>query len=50
MSMTKSFTGTLAEMLVAEGALDDTLLVSDIIPELEPSAFGDRRPCGRSWT
>jgi ABC-type transport system involved in cytochrome c biogenesis ATPase subunit len=35
MSMTKSFTGTLAEMLVAEGTLDDTLLVSDIIPELD---------------
>lgn len=40
MSMTKSFTGTLAEMLVAESTLDDTLLVSQIIPELEPSAFG----------
>ncbi len=40
MSMTKSFTGTLAEMLVAEGALDDSLLVSEIIPELEVSAFG----------
>ncbi|MBF9031449.1 serine hydrolase [Rhodobacterales bacterium HKCCE3408] len=40
MSMTKSFTGTLAEMLVAEGALDDTALVSEIIPELEVSAFG----------
>lgn len=40
MSMTKSFTGTLAEMLVAEGALDDTMLVSEIVPELEPSAFG----------
>jgi CubicO group peptidase (beta-lactamase class C family) len=41
MSMTKSFTGTLAEMLVAEGALDDTMLVQEIIPELAPSAFGD---------
>ncbi|MBY6199741.1 beta-lactamase family protein [Maritalea mobilis] len=40
MSMTKSFTGTLAEMLVAEGTLDDTALVSEIIPELEVSAFG----------
>ena len=41
MSMTKSFTGTLAEMLVAEGALDDTALVQEIIPELADSAFGD---------
>lgn len=40
MSMTKSFTGILAEILVAEGALDDTALVRDIIPELEVSAFG----------
>jgi hypothetical protein len=40
MSMTKSFTGILAEMLVAEGTLDDTALVRDIIPELEDSAFG----------
>lgn len=40
MSMTKSFTGTLAEMPVAEGALDDTALVREIIPELEASAFG----------
>ncbi|MWP39378.1 serine hydrolase [Rhodobacter sphaeroides] len=40
MSMTKSFTGTLAEILVAEGKLDDTKLVRDIIPELEASGFG----------
>ncbi len=40
MSMTKSFTGTLAEMLVAEGKLDDAALVSAIIPELKDSAFG----------
>lgn len=40
MSMTKSFTGTLAEILVAEGALDETALVQDIIPELASSAFG----------
>ncbi|QEQ96688.1 serine hydrolase domain-containing protein [Neptunomonas concharum] len=40
MSMTKSATGLLAEILVAEGALDDTARVSDIIPELSSSAFG----------
>lgn len=40
MSMTKSFTGTLAEILVAEGALDDSTLVQDILPELAASAFG----------
>lgn len=41
MSMTKSLTGLLAEMLVAEGELDDTALVSSIIPELGGSAFGN---------
>lgn len=41
MSMTKSLTGLLAEILVAEGALDDTALVSSIIPELGDSAFGN---------
>lgn len=40
MSMTKSFSGILAEMMVAEGTLDDTALVQEIIPELEASAFG----------
>ncbi|MEM9437784.1 MAG: serine hydrolase [Pseudomonadota bacterium] len=40
MSMTKSFTGILAEMLVAEGSLDEDALVQEIIPELEVSAFG----------
>jgi len=39
MSMTKSFTGLLAEIMVVEGALDDTALVSDIIPEIRDSAF-----------
>jgi CubicO group peptidase (beta-lactamase class C family) len=39
MSMTKSFTGLLAEIMVVEGALDDTALVQDIIPEIEGSAF-----------
>ena len=40
MSMTKSLTGLLAEILVAEGQLDDTALVSLIIPEPSDSAFG----------
>lgn len=39
MSMTKSFTGLLAEIMVVEGALDDTALVSDVIPEIGDSAF-----------
>ena len=41
MSMTKSLTGLLAEILVAEGELDDTARVSSIIPELGSSAFGN---------
>ncbi|MDH3375977.1 MAG: beta-lactamase family protein [Gammaproteobacteria bacterium] len=41
MSMTKSLTGLLAEILVAEGRLDDEANVSSIVPELENSAFGD---------
>ena len=41
MSMTKSLTGLLAETLVAEGKLDDTALVGDIVPELKDSGFGD---------
>lgn len=39
MSMTKSVTGLLAEIMVVEGDLDDTLLVSEIIPEIGDSAF-----------
>ena len=39
MSMTKSFTGLLAEIMVVEGTLDDTLLVRDVIPEIGDSAF-----------
>ena len=39
MSMTKSFTGLLAEIMVVEGTLDDTALVRDIIPEISDSAF-----------
>jgi CubicO group peptidase (beta-lactamase class C family) len=40
MSMTKSLTGLLAEILVAEKRLDDTAKVAAIIPELSGSAFG----------
>lgn len=40
MSMTKSMTGLLAEILVVEGKLDDNALVSFIVPELADSAFG----------
>lgn len=39
MSMTKSITGLLGEILVAEGVLDDALLVRDVIPEIGDSAF-----------
>lgn len=39
MSMTKSITGLLAEILVAEGKLDDARLVSDLVPETKGSAF-----------
>lgn len=39
MSMTKSITGLLGEILVQEGVLDDTTQVADIIPETDGSAF-----------
>lgn len=39
MSMTKSITGLLAQILVAEGVLDDRLRVRDLIPEIGDSAF-----------
>ena len=41
MSVTKSFVGTIAEILIAEGKLDESKLVSEYVPELEPSAFGN---------
>ena len=41
MSLTKSFTGTLASMLVAEGVLNENKLVAEYVPELKKSAFGD---------
>lgn len=41
MSVTKSLTGLLGEMLVAEGALNETAKVGSLLPELAKSAFGD---------
>jgi len=41
MSVTKSLTGLLGEILVAEGKLSETALVGSLIPELKDSAFGD---------
>lgn len=41
MSVTKSLTGLLGEILIAEGKLDESALVGDVIPELKISAFGD---------
>ncbi|ACL73026.1 6-aminohexanoate-dimer hydrolase [Thioalkalivibrio sulfidiphilus HL-EbGr7] len=40
MSMTKSLVGLLAEILVAEGRLDDDAPVTDYVPELADTAFG----------
>lgn len=40
-STTKSFVGTLAAMLAAEGKLDPQALVSTYVPELKTSAYGD---------
>ena len=41
MSLTKSFNGTLASILVAEGKLDENKLVSFYVPELKNSAYSD---------
>lgn len=41
MSLTKSFNGTLASILVAEGVLDEKKLVPYYVPELKNSAYGD---------
>ena len=41
MSVTKSFTGTLAAILVAEERLSASAIATHYIPELEGSAFGD---------
>jgi CubicO group peptidase (beta-lactamase class C family) len=40
-SVTKSFMGTLASMLIAEGKLDPAAMVTKYIPELSGSGFGD---------
>lgn len=40
MSITKSFTGTLGAMLVADGTLDADKPVASYVPELKRSAFG----------
>jgi CubicO group peptidase (beta-lactamase class C family) len=41
MSVTKSFFGTLGAILVQEGKLDENAKVSQYVPELKESAFGD---------
>jgi CubicO group peptidase (beta-lactamase class C family) len=41
MSVTKTFVGTLAAMLVAEGTLDEDQRVDHYVPELAASAFGN---------
>lgn len=41
MSITKTFTGTLAALLVAEGELDPARKVAEYVPELAVSAFGN---------
>jgi CubicO group peptidase (beta-lactamase class C family) len=43
MSVTKSFTGTLAGILIAESKIDPEAPVTDYVPELKTSAFGDAR-------
>ncbi len=40
-SVTKSYFGTLAEMLIADGKLDENATVASYIPELANSGFGD---------
>jgi CubicO group peptidase (beta-lactamase class C family) len=40
-SITKSFVGTIAAALVAEGALDADASVASYVPELKDSGFGD---------
>jgi hypothetical protein len=39
-SVTKSFVGTLAELLIHEGKLDPARTVASYVPELGPSGFG----------
>jgi CubicO group peptidase (beta-lactamase class C family) len=40
-SVTKSFTGLLATMMIGEGKLDPNAKISQYLPELEASAWGD---------
>jgi len=40
-SVTKSFFGTIGAALLVEGKLDENALVSQYVPELKDSAFGD---------
>jgi CubicO group peptidase (beta-lactamase class C family) len=40
-SVTKSFTGTMALMLIEQGLIDETKTVRDYVPELVDTAFGD---------
>lgn len=40
-SVSKSFSGTLAELLIAEGKIDQNALIAQYIPELSASGFGD---------
>lgn len=40
-SVTKSFVGTLAETLIAEGRLDPARTMASYVPELGPGGFGD---------
>ena len=40
-SVTKSFTGTLALMLIEQGLIDPKRVVGDYVPELKASAFAD---------
>jgi CubicO group peptidase (beta-lactamase class C family) len=41
MSVTKSFFGTIAASLIAEGRLDEKATVGSLVPELAATAFGD---------
>ena len=41
MSVTKSVVGTIGAMLVADGTLDENARVTQYVPELKDSAFGD---------
>ncbi len=41
MSVSKTFTGTLGALLIAEGMLDENKTASFYVPELKNSAFGD---------